>query len=187
MVVQLSMTHHLSKLPALAANSDEVNAIVDTPQGSQNKFKYDEESGLFMLGGAMPAGVVFPFEFGFIPSTRGGDGDPLDLLILMDAPTFVGCLVQARLVGVIVAEQTEEGKTTRNDRLIAVAVQSRRHAHLRELREVPKQLLAEIEHFFVSYNEIKGKKFKALSRQGAARALALARKGVKDAASHADE
>jgi inorganic pyrophosphatase len=171
------------KVPAFAAKSHDVNAIVDTPQGSQNKFKYDEESGLFMLGGAMPAGVTFPFEFGFIPSTRGGDGDPLDLLILMDAPTFVGCLVRSRLIGVIVAEQTQQGKTERNDRLIAVAVQSRRQENLRELREVPKQLLAEIEHFFVSYNEIKGKKFKPLGRYGSARALALVRKGVKDAAS----
>nr|MDQ3622507.1 inorganic diphosphatase [Verrucomicrobiota bacterium] len=108
---------NIARLPAFVVNSREVNAIVDTPRGSQNKFKYDEESGLFMLGGAMPAGVVFPFEFGFIPSTAGGDGDPLDLLILMDAPTFVGCLVRARLIGVIEAEQTENGKTLRNDRL----------------------------------------------------------------------
>ncbi len=176
------MNRSPAQMPAFAAKSDEVNAIVDTPQGSQNKFKYDEESGLFMLGGAMPAGATFPFEFGYIPSTRGGDGDPLDLLILMDAPTFVGCLVRARLIGVIVAEQTEEGKTERNDRLIAVAVQSRRHEYLRELREVPKQLLAEVEHFFISYNEIKGKKFKPLGRYGSARALALVRKAMKDAA-----
>src|SRR5436190_23981314 len=132
------MNRDPAKVAAFAENSHDVNAIVDTPQGSQNKFKYDEGSGLFMLGGAMPAGAVFPFEFGFIPSTRGGDGDPLDLLILMDAPTFVGCLVRARIVGVIVAEQTEGGRTERNDRLIAVAVQSRRHAHMRELRDLPK-------------------------------------------------
>lgn len=88
----------------------------------------------------------------------------------------------ARLIGVILAEQTDEGRTERNDRLIAVAVQSRRHQHLRELHELPKQLLAEIEHFFVSYNEIKGKKFKPLGRHGSARALALVRKSVRDAA-----
>ena len=176
------MQHEPSSLPAFAAKSHDVNAIVDTPQGSQNKFKYDEESGLFMFGGAMPAGAVFPFEFGFIPSTTGGDGDPLDLLILMDAPTFVGCLVRARLVGVIMAEQTEKGKTERNDRLIAVAVQSRRHEHVHELRDLPKQLLSEIEHFFVSYNAIKGKAFKPLGRYGAARALSLVRKSAKEAA-----
>lgn len=172
----------LVRLPAFAAASADVNAIVDTPQGSRNKFKFDEESRLFMLGNAMPAGVVFPFEFGFIPSTRGGDGDPLDLLILMDAPTFVGCLVRARLIGMIMAEQTVRQKSERNDRLVAVAVQSRRHEHVRELRDLPRQLLSEIEHFFVSYNAIKGKKFKPLGRYGSARALALVRQGVKDAA-----
>lgn len=172
------MLRDLSKIPAFDPKSHEVNAIVDTPQGSQNKFKYDEESGLFMLGGAMPAGAVFPFEFGFIPSTKGGDGDPLDLLILMDAPTFVGCLVRVRLIGVIMAEQTEDGKTERNDRLVAVAVKSRRHEHLRQLRDLPKQLVSEMEHFFVSYNEVKGKKFKPQGRYGPARALALVRKSA---------
>jgi inorganic pyrophosphatase len=173
----------LINLPAFAGKSDEVNAIVDTPQGSQNKFKYDPESGLFKLGSAMPAGVVFPFEFGFIPSTEGGDGDPLDLLILMDASTFVGCLVRARLIGVIEAKQIEKRHAERNDRLIAVAVESRRHEHVRELRDLPKQLLAEVEHFFISYNAIKGKEFKPLGRYGSARALALVRKSMKDVGS----
>ena len=171
----------LEKLPSFATGSDEIHVIVDTPQGSLNKFKYDEATGLFMLGGAMPAGAVFPFEFGFIPGTRGGDGDPLDVLLLMDAATFVGCLVRARLIGAILAKQTEKGKTEQNDRLIAVAVHSRRHAHLRELRELPDQLLKEIEHFFVSYNEIKGKRFQPLGRRGPTHALALVRKGIKSA------
>jgi inorganic pyrophosphatase len=173
----MSNLSELIDLPAFAAESHDVNAIVDTPQGSQNKFKYDEESGLFTLGGTMPAGSIFPFEFGFIPSTAGGDGDPLDLLILLDAPTFVGCLVRARLIGVIIAEQTEKGTTERNDRLVAVAVNSRRHQHVKALVQLPKQLLAEIEHFFVSYNAIKGKKFNPLGRYGPARAISLVRKG----------
>jgi inorganic pyrophosphatase len=176
------MQRDFSKLPPFVPKSHDVNAIVDTPQGSRNKFKYDESSGLFMLGSAMPAGAVFPFEFGFIPSTVGGDGDPLDLLILMDAPTFVGCLVRARLIGIIAAEQTQNRKTERNDRLIAVAVQSRRHDRVKELRDLPKQLLSEIEHFFVSYNAIKGKHFKPLGRFGSARALALVRQSAKGAA-----
>src|SRR4029453_9457458 len=101
-----------------------VNAIIDTPKGSRNKFKYDDKLGLFKLGGALPLGAVFPFDFGYVPSTKGGDGDPLDILILMDEPAFPGCLVPAKLIGVIEAEQTEGGETTRNDRLIAVAADS---------------------------------------------------------------
>jgi inorganic pyrophosphatase len=103
--------------------------------------------------------VRFPFEFGFIPSTLGGDGDPLDLLILMDAPTFAGCMVRARLIGVIEAEQSEAGGMERNDRLIAVAVKSRRHEGIRALRQLPRSFVVEIEHFFVSYNMVKGKAF----------------------------
>jgi inorganic pyrophosphatase len=167
------------RLPAFVEGSQEVHAIVDTPQGSANKFKYDEETGLFKLSGVMPAGAVFPFEFGFIPSTTGGDGDPLDLLILLDSPTFVGCVVRARLVGVIIATQTENGKPERNDRLIAIASESRRHAEVRELRDLSKPLLNEIEHFFISYNELKGKKFAPKGRHGAARAVSLVKQGVK--------
>lgn len=86
-----------------------VNAIIDTPKGSRNKSKFDEPLGLFRLGGALPIGSVFPFDFGYVPSTQDGDGDPLDVLILMDEPAFTGCLVSAKLIGVIQANQTEDG------------------------------------------------------------------------------
>jgi len=150
-----------------------VNAIVDTPKGSRNKFKFDEKIGMFKLGGALPLGAVFPFDFGYIPSTRAEDGDALDILILMDEPAFVGCLVPAKLIGVIEAEQTEGGQTTRNDRLIAVAPNSRNQSDVRFLGDLNSNLVHEIERFFISYNETKGKKFMVLGRAGpeAARAL----------------
>src|SRR5437762_9665222 len=96
-------------------------AIIETPKGCRNKFDYDPDSGLFMLGGLLPEGMMFPFDFGFIPSTLGGDGDPLDILVLMDAPAHVGCLIEVRIIGIIEAEQTQDGKTERNDRLMGVA------------------------------------------------------------------
>jgi inorganic pyrophosphatase len=153
-----------------------VNAIIDTPKGSRNKFKFDEQIGMFKLGGALPSGMVFPFDFGYIPSTRGGDGDPLDILVLMDDAAFVGCLVPAKLVGVIEAEQTEDGKTTRNDRLIAVAAGSRNHSHVRFLGDLNDNLLHEIERFFISYNKTKGKEFKVLGRSGPEAARTLIQK-----------
>ena len=156
-----------------------VNAIIDTPKGSRNKFKFDEKSGLFKLGGALPLGAVFPFDFGYIPSTKGGDGDPLDILILMDEPAFPGCLVKAKLIGVIEAEQTEEKKTTRNDRLIAVAADSRNHSHVRFLGDLNSNLVHEIERFFISYNETKGKRFKVLGRFGPDRAAKLITKSKR--------
>jgi inorganic pyrophosphatase len=157
-----------------------VNAIIDTPKGSRNKFKYDEKIGLFRLGGALPMGALFPFDFGYIPSTRAGDGDPLDILILMDDPAFVGCLVPAKLIGVIEAEQTEDQETTRNDRLIAVVADSRNHSHIRFLGDLNNNLVHEIERFFVSYNESKGKKFEVLGRFGPDRARALIESALKN-------
>lgn len=165
-----------ARLSPFDEESGELNVIIDTPKGSRNKFSWDEEQQLFRLAGVLPAGAVFPYDFGFIPATRGEDGDALDVLVLMDEPAFTGCLVRSRLLGGIEAKQTEKGKTLRNDRLIAVATKSRVHAHLRELSEIEKTLIDELEHFFVSYNEAKGKKFTSLRRYGAARAEAFVRK-----------
>ncbi len=161
-------------------DDEELNVIIETPKGSRNKFNYDEDVGLFKLGGVLPAGASFPFDFGFVPSTVGGDGDPLDVLVLMDEPAFAGCLVRVRLVGVVEAEQTErDGETTRNDRLIAVAAESRLHKGVRTLEALGAALLDEIEHFFVSYNDFKGKRFEPLGRFGPKRATALVEEGLK--------
>ena len=170
MAGELSAGAPLTHLSAGRPDSDDVNVIVETPKGSRNKFDYDEEYRLFTLGGVLPAGAVFPFDFGFIPSTRGGDGDPLDVLVLMDEPAFTGCLVAARVIGVIEADQTEDGQTTCNDRVIAVATGSRNHRDLRSIDELNDNLLHEIEHFFVSYNAVKGKQFTPRGRFGPDRA-----------------
>ncbi|MGI8898478.1 MAG: inorganic diphosphatase [Pyrinomonadaceae bacterium] len=167
-------------LDAFNSETNQLNVIVDTPKGSRNKFTFDEKSGLFKLSGVLPAGASFPYDFGFVPSTRGEDGDPLDVLVLMDDPTFVGCLVPARLLGVVEAEQTERnGDTMRNDRLIAVAADSIIHRSLKSLETLDENLVGQIEHFFVSYNEIKGKQFKPLGRFGPTRGRRLIEAGSK--------
>lgn len=166
-------------LSALDERSGILNAIIETPKGSRNKFKYDTEQGLFMLSGVLPAGAVFPFDFGFVPATQGGDGDPLDVLVLMDESAFAGCLVPARLIGVIEAEQTEDGTTERNDRLIAVAAESHHHREVRSLDQISENLVNEIEHFFISYNEIKGKRFKPRGRFGPDRARQVVEEGMR--------
>jgi inorganic pyrophosphatase len=170
----------LSHLDTYASDPVGVHVIIDTPQGSRNKFEYDDEVGIFKLSGVLPAGAVFPFDFGFVPSTKGGDGDPLDVLVLMDEAAFAGCLVVARLVGIIEAEQTEaNGETMRNDRLIAVAEKARNHKEVRSLGQLSEHLLEEIEHFFISYNEMKGVEFKPLGRFGPKRAERLVEEGVR--------
>jgi len=160
-------------------DSGTLNVIIETPKGSRNKYDYDEELGLFVLKGVLPAGASFPFDFGFVPSTKGEDGDPLDVLVLMDEAAYPGVLVPARLIGVIEAEQTEDGKTERNDRLIAVAENSHTRREVQSLDQINDNLIEEVEHFFVSYNTIKGKGFKPLGRFGPERAAQLIEEGAQ--------
>jgi len=154
-------------------------AIIETPKGCRNKFDYDPESNLFMLGGLLPEGMMFPFDFGFIPSTLGDDGDPLDILVLMDAPAHVGCLIEVRLVGVISAEQIEDGAKETNDRLLGVAIHSYDHENIETIDDVSKTLLSQLEEFFVSYNKQRGKKFKITGTGGPKKAIKFLKDGIK--------
>src|SRR6187397_2515854 len=103
---QTSSAHQGFGVPA----EDSVKVIIETPQGSRNKFKYDPDLRMFKLSKVLPEGMVFPYDFGFVPSTNGDDGDPVDVLVLMDEPTFPGCLLECRLVGVLEAGQEEKKK-----------------------------------------------------------------------------
>ena len=158
-------------MPPFDEETGDLNVIIETPKGSRNKYSWDEKLGLFKLKGVLTEGHSFPYDFGFIPNTKGGDGDPLDVLVLMDESAFAGCYLTARLIGVIEAEQTEtDGKTERNDRLIAVASVSKTHSDIRSINDLNEKLVDQIEHFFVSYNQAKGKQFNPLGRFAARKA-----------------
>jgi inorganic pyrophosphatase len=132
------------------------------------------------LHGVLPLGTSFPYDFGFVPSTLGEDGDPLDVLVFMDQAVPAGSVVPCRLLGVIEAQQQEKGgKAERNDRLLAVAAKTHRYGHWQKLGDVPGNVLDEIERFFVFYNEQKGVKFRPLARRGAARAKELLAQGQR--------
>ena len=170
----------LTSLPLqLKAKAAECRAIIETPKGSRNKFDYDPDSNLFMLGGLLPEGMMFPFDFGFIPSTLGEDGDPLDVMVLMDAPAHVGCMIDVRIIGVITAKQTEDAKTKSNDRLLGVAIHSYDHENLRSIRDVSSTLLDQVEEFFVSYNKQRGKKFKISGTGGPKQAIKFLKAGMR--------
>src|SRR5690349_2319609 len=140
---------HLEKCPNnWDRKKRECKAIIETPKGRRNKFDYDPDYQLFKLGGLLPEGLAFPFDFGFIPSTLADDGDPLDVMVLMDEPAHVGCLLDVRVIGVIEAQQTEDGKSTENDRLMAVAVHSYNHQDIETLDDVDKTLIDQVEEFF---------------------------------------
>jgi inorganic pyrophosphatase len=160
-------------------DSQIVNAVIETPGGSRNKFKFDQQLGFYALSGVLPEGMVFPHAFGFVPATKAADGDPEDILIIMDEPTFTGCIVKVRLIGVIEAQQSENGNVERNDRLIAVAAHSRDYSNISRLRDLNDNMIREIEQFFVNYNKERGKKFKVLGKQGPREALKLLKKNLR--------
>jgi inorganic pyrophosphatase len=153
--------------------------VIETPKGRRNKFNYDPELEAFTLGGLLPEGLSFPFDFGFVPSTTADDGDPADVMVLMDEPAHVGCVLTVRLIGVMEAQQTEDGKTTQNDRLIAVAVHSYSHANIHSIDEVNKSLIDQVEEFFISYNKSRGKKFKVIGVHGPSKAVKRLQQAIK--------
>lgn len=130
------------------------------------------------LSKVMPEGMMFPYDFGFIPDTKTEDGDPLDVLIVSDEPTFPGCQIDCRLIGVIKAEQTQQGKESRNDRQIAVAQASVLYSGVRELLDLEPAVLKQIEDFFVNYQKVRDIQFEVTAREAsesAARVLEDAR------------
>lgn len=141
--------------------------VIETPRGSANKLKYDIGLGAFRLDRVLPAGMSFPFDFGFIPQTLADDGDPLDVIVLLDAPVYPGCIVPARIIGDLEAEQRDgRGPWKRNDRLLAVAHASRTHAGIRTIGDVDHVLLEAIGAFFVDYHRLDGNGFRVISRTG---------------------
>ena len=146
-------------------SSPSAQAIIESPGGCRNKYKFDEETGRMKLSKVMPEGMVFPYDFGFFPGTKAEDGDPLDVLILGDAPTFPGCQIDCRLIGLIRAEQQEaDGQRKRNDRLVAVADSSIQFASVNELTDMEPQLLEQIEDFFVNYQKVRNVEVRLVGR-----------------------
>ncbi len=157
--------------PELDKKNKTCRVVIETPKGRRNKFDYDPEVQAFTLGGLLPHGFSFPFDFGFVPSTVADDGDPMDVMVLMDEPAHVGCVLMVRLIGVIEAQQTEDGKTVENDRLIGVAVHSFSHENVKSISEVNQSVIDQVQEFFISYNKSRGKKFKVTGVHGPARAI----------------
>jgi inorganic pyrophosphatase len=148
---------------------EHLNVVIETPKDQPNKLKYDPALATMRLSKVLPVGMVFPFDFGFAPSTLGADGDPVDVLVLMDAPVPPGCVVETRLVGVLRCTQREKkgSKPISNDRFLAVAVEASTYRDIRDIRDLSGPLLDQIEAFFVQYNALAGHVFTIDRRQGA--------------------
>jgi inorganic pyrophosphatase len=158
-----------------------LQVVIETPKGSRNKFAFDPDQRVFTLRKVLPAGMSFPYDFGFLPRTLAPDGDPFDVLLLMDEPAYPGVVVRSRLIGVIEGEQVEGKKRIRNDRLLAVAEANHQYANIKSFKDLPAQFLKELEEFFVNYHRQEGKEYKLLGCKGDLDAMRLIQKARRAA------
>jgi inorganic pyrophosphatase len=158
--------------PPRDRGSARVRVVIDTPAGSRNKYKYDTGLGAFCISRRLPAGLCFPHDFGFIPQTCAEDGDALDVVVLDLEPTFPGCVVTVRPIGILKAQQTESGRSIRNDRLIGCGETPVNPARLKELRDLGEERIRSIELFFETYNRAQGRTFRITGRGNAQAARA---------------
>jgi inorganic pyrophosphatase len=170
----------LSDLPVRNDDGDFL-AVVEASAHSRNKYKYEPKLGALVLHRVLPLGTSFPYSFGFIPSTRAEDGDPIDVVLFMDEPAAPGTIVPCRLVGILEATQTSKGKTVRNDRLLAVAVDSPQYARCEDIGDFSDTVLDEMARFFAFYNKQDGKVFKVRRRRGKGAARKAVERAHRDA------
>ncbi len=156
-----------------------IQVIIETPKGSRNKYAFDEEQRVFAVKKVLPAGMTFPYDFGFIPSTRAEDGDPTDVLVLMDEPAFPGVLVKCRVIGVIEGCKGKKKDGERNDRIIAIEQAAHSYAAIRHVKEMGKKFTKELEEFFVNYHDQEGEKYTVLDLKGPKEALRRIDDGIK--------
>lgn len=169
----------LSRLsPDLRDSPPSCRAVIETPKGRRAKLAYDPSSGAFGIKRMLPDGMSFPLDFGFVPGTRGEDGDPLDILVLNDEPSPVGALLGVRLIGVLEAEQTEDNKTVRNDRILAVAEVSHLFARVTDPDALGDKFERNLVQFWVNYSALRGAVFRPLGLRDARQALHNIREGL---------
>src|SRR6266550_7301900 len=166
----------LSRLNPLDSKDKKIlRVVIETPKGSRNKFAFDPDQHIFELKKVLPTGMAFPYDFGFVPSTKAEDGDPIDVLVLMDEPAFPGCVLKCRLIGVIEGEQGDrkKKKKERNDRIIAIQEDAHAWADIKTIDDLGEQFCCELEEFFVNYHRLSGKEYRVLGRKGPAEARKL--------------
>ena len=163
-------------LPPFTKDGD-VHVVVETPRGSRAKFAYDPKLKAFTLRKSLLTGLTYPHDWGFVPSTKADDGDPIDIMIIHDAATFPGLVIACRVIGILRIEQKADGKSERNDRLFAVPLRSHSEKDLRDVRELSKPVQEELEKFFIATDELESKELEILGWKGPKAGL----QAIKDA------
>ena len=168
------MTNYF-KLPTWA-DGDHVYAVVETPRGSRAKLEFDPKLGAFTLAKPLLAGLTYPYDWGFIPSTKAEDGDPLDVLIIHDAATYPGLVLTCKPIGVLEVVQSSKGKKERNDRVFVVPDRSPFEGDLQDIRRLPSRAIKELEKFFEATNALEPKTLQFLGWRGPAKAIKTIKK-----------
>jgi inorganic pyrophosphatase len=167
----------LNKLPTFSEDGD-VHVVIETPRGSRAKLAYDPKLETFALTKSLLTGLTYPHDWGFVPSTKAGDGDPLDIMVIHDAATFPGLVLTCRIIGVLQIEQKSKKKKERNDRLFAVPRRSHSERGLRDVRDLTRPIQDELEKFFIATDELEDKELEIIGWKGPKIAL----KAIRDAA-----
>jgi len=142
---------------------DIVNAVIEVPKGSRNKYEYDKDKESFVLDRVLYSPVMYPADYGFIPKSTYYDGDPMDILVLMEHATFPGCIIESRPIGIM--GMIDGGD--KDYKILAVPVNDPRFEDINDINDIPKHLLKEIEHFFSVYKNLEGKKVEVLGWKNA--------------------
>src|ERR1700716_438263 len=158
---------NLVKLPTWA-DKTHVHAVVETPRGSHCKLEFDPKVRVFTLAKPLMAGLTYPYDWGFIPSTKAEDGDPLDVLVIHDAKTYPGVVLRCKPVGILEIEQKSKGKTESNDRVFALPDHSPPETDLQDIRHLPSRAREELEQFLRATNALEDKKLEFLGWYGPA-------------------
>jgi inorganic pyrophosphatase len=145
------------QIPIGEGAPERVNAVIEIPAGSVNKYEYDKKLHVFRLDRALFSPVHYPGDYGFIPCTLASDGDPLDVLVLVDEPTFTGCLVEVRPVAMLEMLDQE----VKDEKILAVSCNNPRYRHILDRSDIEPHVLREIGHFFEIYKDLEGKRTKA--------------------------
>src|SRR5215510_3008016 len=162
------MTNYLS-LPIGDGAPAEINAVIEIPRGQTNKYEYDKQLNVFRLDRNLYSPVHYPGDYGFVPSTLSADGDPLDVLVLVDAPSFTVCVMTVRPIGVL--KMIDQG--SEDEKILAVGLNNPVFEELNDYTELYPHLLREIEHFFTIYKELEAKRTKIQGWHDAAKARAI--------------
>ncbi len=162
------MANLWKSLPAGPNPPDVVYALIEVPAGSHNKYEYDKELGIFTVDRVLYSPVHYPTDYGFIPQSYYEDGDPLDVMVIMDEPTFPGCLIAVRPIGLMNMVDTGD----RDDKVIAVPDKDPIYTDVRDIADLPQHMLKEIAHFFEVYKQLEGKKTDVLGWEGSQSAKA---------------